>query len=154
MTNIRDMFQKQSKHLTDNNIEPCKVLFSERGFLIISSRFDGEAANLFDIYAKTYFGLPYEVDPGQLELVKVVGADWKARTHFRGGASSGGISITVDSIKDLQSGKGLIVLAGERLSKAQMCDLIRAYLESVPDDERGTFEAYIDRAVRIDGRFE
>jgi len=97
-------------------------------------------SGLADSKPERYLGFPFKIDRKQTEDVML--------EHTPTVVNETGISLRVDHLNPHQT---TMQVAGQALTKPQLCDLITAYTQGKPNDD---FLVALNDAVRLHGRFE
>ena len=154
-TRLVDEYFRQRSDVLEASQTPRTVIFSHPGYSRAMNEV-GASENHFDAPGgapRTYCGLPYVIDPrATAELV--VTHEFVHEVSQRVTASKprqNAITVKIDGIMD---GPPVAEIIAANLKASQLCDIIRAWLDSDDATHWGDFEKALDRAVTEHGRFE
>ncbi len=135
---IWDEYWRQRSDLIEAGKVPHRVTFSREGELKMRKEAVGD--RLFD--PATYGGLPWTTLPWQA-------ADIIVLTERQAAADASAVVVSLNSTdpESLQ-----LQVIGHRLTKAQLCDVIMAWVDAHPDDH--WFRNQLIGAVQAGGCFE
>lgn len=145
MSTIFDQYTEQRRKLAEAYIQPTRITFSSVGRDKMLRELASDTLHVLARQgvneANTYQGLPYLVDHAQQEDIKLHNAmaDYKPR---------GVVSFRVDHLDPHQT---TMEVAGQALTKPQLCDIINAWCEANPKEK---LAAALDEDVRRYGSFE
>lgn len=155
MTTIQEQFLEIRDRLMRAGTPPVRVSFSSEGYL--QAMKENVTHDLFTgaLHCQKYMGLPYSVRSDQRGPIGL-------HTEFeqRRGAVTLKLGFDATSGHVTVDGKphgepiSVMQVLGEQLSAAQLCDIIRAWLDSDDATHWGEFEKALDRVVVEHGRFE
>lgn len=152
MTTIRKQYLEIRDRLLREGHEPVRVIFSSDGYMKALMEGQHSDNNPFE----SYMGLPFTV---RSDMAGDIGLDYQFESSRRG-------AVTVKLEFNAQTGHVLVdgkpfgepihmmQIIGSQLTAAQLCDLIRAWLDSEDATHWGQFERGLDKVVSDHGRFE
>lgn len=154
---IRDQFIEIRQRLVRDGKLPVRVVFSPEGHRkALKENLEGQGFNPRTLNSPpTYMGLPYKILPnmrGDIGLHTEFEEMRGAATLKLGFDASNG-QVTVDG-RPHGEPLSIMQIVGQHLSAAQLCDIIRAWLDSDDATHWGDFEKTLDRAIVEHGRFE
>jgi hypothetical protein len=138
---IYDEFIRQRGALVREGREPRSVVFSATGFM--KAMREVRADGVQPAQGPTYGGLPHAIDNEQTEDVVV--NDKTVEERFTRPA----VSFRVDHLKPHQT---TMEVAGQALTRAQLSDLLSAWVDAHPDEHLVT-TPLVDW-IQTHGRFE
>jgi hypothetical protein len=147
MTTVHEQALRQFYAIDGKGVTPTQVLFSPDGY--IKARREREAQGAFGhdrTGFTTYMGLPFATMPS-------LKADVSVQYAIDEGSAPppAGVSFRVDHLDPRQT---TMQIVGQALTAAQLCDVIRSFLDADDATHWGAFERELDRVVTEHGRFE
>lgn len=149
MTTIHEQYREQRRKLAESYIMPTRITFSPAGYT--KMRAEHDSTSLWNTAGPsgspdTYDGWPYSVVNDQAKEVKLHNA-MTDQPRPRQNA----ITVKIDGI---MSGAPVAEIIAANLKAAQLCDIIRAWLDSDDATHWGDFEKALDKVLEEHGRFE
>ena len=155
MTTLFEEYFRQRSDLVEASKPPRTVVFSHAGWTrALKEEHDaGRDHNITHGPGATYCGLHRCIDDRQdapeIVVTHLTQAEYFAprKPYQRQEA----ITVKIDGI---MSGPPVAVIVAQNLKAAQLCDIIRAWLDQDDATHWGDFEKALDRAVTEHGTFE
>jgi hypothetical protein len=144
MSKIFDQYAEQRAELVEAYIRPTRITFSTAGYRKMMGEHESGVHHVFSSKQHrphTYCGLPYLVDRAQQEDIKLHNAMTDA-------PQPSAVLFRVDHLDPHQTA---MQVAGQGLSKAQLCNLISAWTGANPE---GPLSAALSEAIIAHGSFE
>jgi hypothetical protein len=150
MSSMNEEFRRQVGQLHQEGKEPRLVVFSHEGWMKVLREADSALVAVSTIHRDTYSGLKRLIDP-RFEAPDIVVTDKTAAEYGFKEERPSAVTFRVDG---LDPSKSTMEVVGKSLTAAQLCDIIRSWLEGDDSTHWGAFEKELDRIVTQHGRFE
>jgi hypothetical protein len=160
MSTLSDEYFRQRSDLVEASLTPRTVIFSHPGFhKAMGEESPGmhHFSNPPQDVPRTYCALPYVIDRNATaELVvtheapELVAQRLTASAQARHRQRQGAVTLKMAGL----TGDTTAEIVGSKLNAAQLCDIIRAFLDADDATHWGKFERALDATLIKYGRFE
>lgn len=162
MTTLFEEYFRQRSDLVEADKKPIGVVFSHAGWSkALKEEADAGRNMVTQGPSATYGGLHRWIDPeltAELVVTDKTQVQWFEDRRLSRAAHAGmgysrqnAITVKIDGI---MSGAPVVEIIAANLKAAQLCDIIRAWLDSDDATHWGDFEKALDKVVTEHGTFE